>query len=385
MTQVTTLADTIMERCAANTFVSAQSFGPKRALNAAREVGALMRQAQKFVIEDEVTVAAVAMAMEHPDVLVGMLQKARPKYRVVFLEWSNQAAMEAAKLRYDPKAPARVGAMIERLHDTRPHYRMTFYNTLTGTRTEQGWLLPSLLAIEYNLHEPIAASDATMLVEDKAAIAHNVMQVSALGSSYKRAHEVDDEEGNSFMGKLLFELTSHLTHVFNPVLSVRPLLLGEYGARSQQTVVNAVRVEVVEHAGSWRLVIALLALMNDQTYLTGREAALPSKHRSIGGGKMLPYLRHQILSLALPRKIIERQARREFVQEATRLRPRRLQGGYFAQHRKRGDPNCEHVYVRETETRERCLLCKHAIWWVSDHMRGSFEAGILTHDHVVKA
>jgi hypothetical protein len=379
-----TLADTIMERCATNSFIAAQTFGHKHAHHAAREVTALMRQAQKYVIEDDATAAALSLAMEHPDVLVGMLSKARTKFRVVFIEWNNQVRMESTGQAFDPTAPTRVGAMIERLHETKPHYRMTFYDSLCGTKTERGWLMPALMSIEYNLHEPIPPSEATNLIEDKAEIAHNVMQVSALGSSYQRAHIVDDEEGNTFMGKMLFELTSHLTHIFNPIMPMtKSILMDDGGPQNKLMIRNGLRVEVIENAGSWRLAVAFLALMNDNTYLTAKDAVLPAKRRTVGS-KVVPYLRHQTLSLALPRKIVERKARKDFVQEAARLRPRRLQGGYFAQHRKRGDPKCEHVYVRETDTRERCMLCQHAIWWVSDHMRGSLDVGILTHDHVVK-
>ncbi|MGI4942060.1 MAG: hypothetical protein ACRYHQ_16115, partial [Janthinobacterium lividum] len=59
--------------------------------------------------------------------------------------------------------------------------------------------------------------------------------------------------------------------------------------------------------------------------------------------------------------------------------------GHWKHSRKHGDPRCEHAYVRETPSRERCVTCRAARWWVRDFQRGDEAVGVVARQRVVTA
>jgi len=358
----------------------------------------MLRRSQRYYIDDSVTEAAMTLAQEHPDILCGMLKRARSPYPVTWLEWDNHVRLRCIGREPDFDAPIRVGAIIERLDDSRPRYRMSSYAVNEGEDGIKS--TPPMLSVVYDLDAPISdnapESAEAALLSRLTKLPQEYMRLAMLGSSWNGPKGevgtfipnmfVGDQEGMQFFQKLLYEMSKHAVWGFNPI--VLPAVLPTLHAATKNSFkwkewCAGLQAYIFEDAGLWRFVISLLALLNAHNFIE-QEHPGRTEGRFTYKSKSIPYLQHRVVKLKLPRKIVERQALREYSELAGQARPRHEVAGHFAESRKRGDPNCEHAWVRETDTRDRCVLCKKAFWWVRDHCRGSAEVGFILEERLVQ-
>jgi hypothetical protein len=143
---------------------------------------------------------------------------------------------------------------------------------------------------------------------------------------------------------------------------------------------SVVRNNIIETSGTWRLMVSLMALIQARDYSTVQRPPDNPARRRFVGGKMVPFLQHWRVKLTLPRKIVLR----KIVTSVRHSLPRPRHGvdGHWAE-RASAIPNCDHVDVSETPTRDRCVFCKRARYWVKWHERGDSSVGYVVKDRVV--
>lgn len=371
-------------------------------LNARRVLGskvrAMLRGAHRFYIDDEVTAAACTLGVQHPDILMQMLPRARTPFASVWLEWSVAAQINAVGGTLYDDAPERSGVVVEQLDDNEPIFRLTsFAGPAPGERVK---CYVSSLATLYHLRTPIfnarKLSDYEEVVR-MSDLPEQLVRQSFVGAGYFALREDDADEAELHQRMQHCDaLTRHAAYIFNPLTSSfhRDVIAGRYDDKvidagwgdqrewqpAPKAVQSQVRNAILEGAGTWRLVMSLLALMNAQDFVERDRPFKFGKSYTVGR-HVLPYLDHITVKLKLPRHIVVQRMARELAESL----PRRRHGvpGHFAQSRKKGDPNCEHAYIDVSPTHERCVLCNHSRWWVKSHERGDASVGYVLKDRLV--
>jgi len=355
--------------------------------------------ARRYYLDDDVTRAAVTLGVQHPEILLQMLRRARTPFRKVWIEWNIAPQLEAAGVERLEDAAESVGVLIEALDDEKPVYRLTEIGITTDGSNH---VCPYPFSAVYNLEDPnflpARRSDYDLIQEATGAnpvLMRNIFVGSAyVGKTDERYAPMDPEEAE-FRKRQCDALTSHVTYGFTPHVGdvYRDILTGRYrfeGAKDQMPVYdlyqpivrNLLHHNLLEFSGTWRIAIAMLALLNARDFVASDEPWKAGKSRIVGG-KIMPYLSHHIVKLKLPRRVVEQRMVRQLGESIPRRRHE--VGGYWAESRKKGDPNCEHVFVQETPTREACVCCEKKRWWVRDHERGTAELGYVTKDRLVTA
>src|ERR1044072_9485663 len=175
------------------------------------KVRAMMRQAHRFFIDDEVTHAACTLGVQHPDILRQMLSRARTPFPSVWLEWSVEAQIEAAHGTLVAEGPERTGRVVEQIDSDEPIFRMTgFTGPAPGERIK---CTVSSLATLYHLRTPIFEArkmpdyDEVVRLSD---LPEQLIRQSFIGSGYS-AHREDDADEAEMHQRMLHcdALTRH--------------------------------------------------------------------------------------------------------------------------------------------------------------------------------
>jgi len=147
---------------------------------------------------------------------------------------------------------------------------------------------------------------------------------------------------------------------------------------------DAIRTDLMEHSGTWRFVVSLLALMNAQDYVQSNHVPVSGNRSRLASGKIIPYLDCHTVTLKLPRKIVEAHIIRQMADAVPKRRHDVI--GHWKHSRKRFPPapGCGHAFVNATATMEACALCGHRRWWVNEFERGDASVGFVLKDRVVK-
>lgn len=392
-------ADEVLALCGRNGKKVEPGFGnPSDRNRISNWVREQVTTARRFYLDDDVTRAAVTLGVQHPEILVQMLKRARTPFRKVWIEWNVAPQLDAANAdRYDDAAD-RVGVLIEALHDEKPIYRLTEIGiTTNGVRHVSAYPFSAVYDLEDPDSIPSRRSDFDLL-QQATGLNPVLMRNIFVGSAYvgqEEGHDIRDPEETEFRKKQCDALTKHVTYGLTPVVgdAYRDILTGKYrfeGVSDQREVYdhyqplvrNLLRHSILEFSGTWRIALAMLALLNARDFVASDEPWKAGKSRIVGG-KIMPYLSHYLVKLKLPRTIVEQRMVRQIGESIPRRRHEVM--GYWAESRKKGDPNCDHVYVAETPTREVCVCCEKKRWRVKDHERGSAALGYVTKDRLVTA
>ena len=377
--------------------------GPAGQRKAAAMVRDTMRNSQRFLVDDEVARAAAHFGTQHPDILLGMLPRARLPFPKVWVEWSQRVVLEELGQPVEDDCPPLIGAFVEQItgDDEHPLYRITECG-VDFTNEQARVASINATSILYSLDSPILGYNYTMQdrsdISRMSGISKEMMDKALIGSLYTEEmarydqrpddEPPDDETDIQFRLDLCRKLSGYATHVFSPFYpSYREMM--EH--RLHEMYGHIVRRSIVEFSGTWRLIISLFALVQSRDYTTHEQPPLnPARRRYPVGNKMAPYLQHWRVKLALPRRVV---LRRMIASTREALpRPRHgVEGHWAARHhapKSYGSDaatiaNCVHVDVAETPNRLRCALCGRATYWVKNHERGSSEVGYVTKDRVV--
>jgi hypothetical protein len=360
----------------------------------ASHLNGMMRSARRYFLDEEVTEAASLLGVNHPELLVEMLRRARAPFAKLWLEWPSAAQMRAIGRERPDDAPERCGVYIERLDETRPLYRLTGVGAVTHP-LPTGAVAESPISVIYNLDDPTGLPvplGEVRLISETTGYSEEELRRFLVGNSYYGKAEGTapvalDEAERRTRAKQCEVLTSHAMVAFTPASGrvYRDVLTGRnpfYNRPAYRSAVVQLMTEALhEQTGMWRFALSALALINARDYTTSDAPFKSGKNRWIGG-KVVPYLEHRLVSLKLPRKIVVRRVTKSLGESLPRRRHEVT--GHFKSSHKRGDPNCQHVYVNETETRELCVLCDHIRWWVNEFERGDASLGYVTKDRLVQ-
>lgn len=354
-----------------------------------------LRNARRFYLDEDITQAAVEMGYNHPDLLRGLLSRARTPFPMIWIEWPLEVALNAVGLEKEDDAPSRVGCLVEALHETEPLYRMTMIYASHGKAEV------SALSVLYHLSKPI--SDVLAEKNEVADIInrHPVFVVATghdkkvvsnvgllLGSAYTDTSHSLTAEDVAFRTQQCEALAKHAVIVYSPQMGEEffRFISGNGKTRDPNIISLATKFmvnDVSEQAGTWRLIISILAMINSKDRLHMESARCDGTGRRFVSGRGVPFLDHIVVKLRLPRKdTIQR-----LIREVRASIPRRLHDvmGHWKYRRKGldGDPECDHVWVETNATNEKCAICGWHRWWQKDTMRGSAEVGIITKDRLV--
>jgi hypothetical protein len=381
----TTLADTIIAACAAGGKNVEPAFGdPSERRKAGGGIRDRMIGSRRYYLDDEATLAITTLGVQHPDLLLEMLRRARAPFEKVWIEWPTKAQADAIGRPHLEGTPERTGALIERLDAERPLYRMTEIGTTTSDTVQAG-----PMSVVYDLLDPppLAPISDRSLISQFVSDDPTMMNRLLIGSAYVgklvdgKPEAIDDPDELRHREVQCDRLAGHATFMFSPLGGhlYKERLENRYD-RWHDITVRVLRESFQEQAGSWRFIIAALALINANDLIVRSDPWRIGRSRMVSG-KVLPYLEHYTIGLKLPRKNVEQRAVRMFGENLPKRRHE--VSGHFRQSRKQGDPDCSHVWVEETETREVCAVCAAKRWWVNDFERGDATLGYVTKDRAV--
>lgn len=341
----------------------------------ANQTRAMLRSSRRFYIDDEVVRAACRLGIQHPKVLFEMLQRARTPFDKMWLEWSLDAQLDEVKQTASADAPLRSGCFIERLDDVEPLYRLTQVGA-PARNTDSTSIAVSPISVVYNLRTPFVSNSLEYeRILQATRLPHEFVNMTLLGRAYL-AMEAEDEEEREERQQYCDALTAHATHILNPI--TRSFTLSGL-ARGSDATRSSIAMTIRESSGQWRLVVALLALINAQDFV--ERGTYRVGHNRTVARTVVPYLEHITVKLKLPRHIVQDRLVREFVEAIPRRRHEVM--GHWKHSRKRGDPRCEHALVDVTPRRQRCALCGFSRWWVNEHERGDAGLGYITKNRLV--
>jgi hypothetical protein len=401
-----------------------QSANPRLAMERLRP---RLLRARRYVIDDEVAVAASLLATRNPEVLAQLLPSARAPHPAVWLEWDQgaQALGTGFSGPADNGPGVRIGAFVEQVAGKLSQYRIDLV-LRDSFQTSDGWQQTFVLPPFGSLHDtdrplPLSAHVdeedlAAGLASTRAALATSLLGTSYVGSLIGLAqgdpefYDVVPDAGGwrehrlkidragrvilSEAAKLRLDITDEeldaRQRVCDHLTSHASLVLHELGRSSwdagrgmspQARSARAATHELLSmYSGFWGFIIALLAMIANPELVASSDPRTAGTKRFVSG-KNLPFLEHRMLTLRLTRAATVERTVRAMVK---RLSPRRHEvSGHWNTSQRRGDPTCDHAWLPLTDTRQSCALCEGLRWWVAAHSRGDIERGYVSKDRRV--
>lgn len=381
------LADRVLEACLRPAASLRCGPLPAEHKKIGAELAPRMRAAQRFIVDDDTIATAALLGMQHPQVLQQMLPQARLPFRSAWIEWDNHAHARAVGNEVQVDAARRVGALIEQLDPKRPFYRMTMLQEAFAHDSVQGLIITvSPVAIAYDLTgRPVeqGVDGAQLRLMHMLQETAYGLRLRILGAAYDNARFIESAEDRQHLHDACETLAGHAGFVIAP--HIEPFANAIERAASKERLAQLTALfsaSIDEQSGAWRVVIALLALLNSPQYATATTKPRASGSRSVGG-KQLPSLQHKTLRLRMPREVVYRHVLGQF----TLANPRREHDvtGHWRRLYRPGHEDCNHAFVEETSTRLCCALCGSRLTWVRDHIRGSSAAGVIKKDRSLES
>lgn len=380
------VADTIYAACSNPNRLLAYPT-PDGARRLATQLRATIRDARRFYVDEEVTLAATTLGVQHPDILLAMLKRARLPFGTCWVEWDNRAQVSAAGGVLAEDAPARVGVLAERLDPDLAVFRLTIIGL--GDDDGRQKVAVSPCSVLYDLDQPMddaAAAADRRLIAAASRLPEDYLRRTLVGGAYMEGPDPSRRDADEMAHRrgLCDALARHACHVLSPLMEpvMRPAASGDARYRHGE-VERVLRNAVVEESGTWRMVVSLFALINARDCTDSEAPGRAGRSRSVGA-KVVPYLEHRLVSLKLPRKLVVERLVRQYAEAIPRRRHE--VAGHWKQSRIKGTPNCEHAYVDETPKRQVCAVpgCGHKRWFVNEFARGDARLGWVTKDYHVE-
>jgi hypothetical protein len=374
---------------------------PGGSRRAASQIRAALISSERYELTDDVVRAATDLGVQHPDILIAMLSRARQPFPKMWVEWDQRVALEHLDIQVAEDAPPITGSYLEQISAPGefPVFKMT----------EMG--------LAYNLDPPRAAAHATSIIysldqpilermpllhQERSSLARftgiskEVLDTCLLGSTYSQidadmskylslmeSHSAQAHERKAMADhrlELCRKLAHHASHSLSSFWPSYTTMLSGSKAQLQEWE-HVVKNSILEFSGTWRFLVSVLALIQARDYTAHVQPPRNPAKRRFVGNKVVPYLQHWRVSLKLPRQVILRDmitSMRESLPQ-----PRRTIEGYWRSHHD-ADGTCDHVNVAETPNRYRCVLCKRALWFTPAHERGDSTIGYVKKNRVVE-
>jgi hypothetical protein len=397
--------------------------------------GEILR-AKRYILDDDVTEAAVDLGMQHPEILLAVLKNAMAPFDSMWIEWSPQAQMNASMnntglpegwLAAGGPPAGNCGVLLKRVGDTA--YRITMIGQcLLDTSASPGLSSYHMygvapLSIYYDIHSPVyggQGSPAEQMVVRHTDWNMDQVRSALLAGAYfmpetlkqelvadLKAEADEDETVSAEQIDSLYldvmttrmrqcdTLASHAMWTFDPIfgkpyqqrlaLGPNPFDKNDAQSRYFNFATETLGLEIQEEAGIFRFVIAVIALMVGRDRLAAEfPAGRDKKQSKFHRGRTVPFLENRRVSLTVPRKI----ANRRIVRSLYKSMPRAQHDveGHWKQRRKGYDVNCEHVMVWETPKREVCAIegCGFKRWRVEEFKRGDASIGVIKKTRVAE-
>lgn len=364
-----------------------------------------LRNSQRYYIIEDVTRAATRLGVNHPNILLEMLHRARAPFDRMWIEWPLDPQMEEAQRFLEYDAPARVGCFVELMSDEEPIYRLTMIGGPPRNERSSQISIPQV-AVLYHLHTPI--HEVRNLETGAIRIAQDIgskTRRTLVGAAYmEHVDDGADEEEKRQRTEYCNQLTEYASWIVNPMLANwhRAVMSGKHDHRKlgmttpgitgivedrnevltpKQGLMQGVINGVNEYSGMWRFAVATLALINAHNFIQQEGFRFGKTRTQLVSGNVIPYLDHIMVRLKLPRHVVEKKMLKSLAEAS----PRKRHGvaGSWREWHHRGDPDCDHAYIDVTQTRQRCTICGHAQWWVPAYQRGDARLGFVIKDTVV--
>lgn len=344
-----------------------------------------VRNARRYILDEDMTRAAVRLGTYHPDVLLRMLRRARTPHQSVWLEWDVRGQIEEAGGEFDTdNAPPRTAVLVERLDDAEPSYRMTAFDISPDPRDNT--VIVSPFSIVYHLIEKLGKMHdgegqrllGEYWVEMEGTNEQSRTSEVLMGSAFEVAkQQADSPEERAFLLGQIQEVADHAAITTTPKIGRKVMEISRAHPGGKQQLMHM----LMEEAGTFRIAISILALLNASDRVVTETPWRHVQKNRLVGGNIVPFLEHMLVTLKLPRKAAVERTLRSF-NEAIPKRRHEVDG-HWRHRRGVGDPSCEHVFAELSPTREKCVICGFDHWFVNEHMRGTAELGFVTRDRLV--
>ena len=198
--------------------------GPATQRRTAIKMREALRGAQRYFIEEDAIRAAATLGVQHPDVLLAMLPRARLPAPKMWVEWDQRAVLDELNQKIEPDAPPMIGAYLEEVNRDNgfPLYRITEMGIDAA-----GIVAVNATSILYSLDSPITTQP--FVLQDRSAVSRlsrvskEQMDMALIGTLYTNAVglyasgklQTDDTEALEHRVALCRKLVSHATHTFS--------------------------------------------------------------------------------------------------------------------------------------------------------------------------
>jgi len=343
---------------------------------AAEQIQRGVRNARKFVLDEEAAERIGNVVAEIPELIVREHQFARAPFDLTWIEWPSFHYWKALK---DREPALYEWAGLYGNEDTADY--MTGYlidhgriNVVAGGTMADKEVPPELTPMQYRLHTEWPMDDQLEFCR-RVGMSRRTIDQYLWGSSYGQLSE--DER------RLLRTYNTAEFVPFNPAHSG----FAHYNANS--TMESAARSCV----GELRTVIALLLMLNRPSIAMYRNT-LPN-HRGWMKGKVVPFMSHTTVSVSLDAVRVLRLIGTPAGESVARRR-HEVKGHYCHDRTAREYmriAGCIHEWQpchdewtpwpdapMSDVNHWMCKACGGKRWWRADHERGTAEVGFVAHD-----
>jgi hypothetical protein len=364
-------------------------------------------KSRRYFVDEEVTIAASTMGVDHPESLLQILRRARipTKVQTIYVEWFNRVAIEANDEKAHPNAPEKIGCFIESLNDTEPFYRITIVGVVgehDDPRLKNNAVMISPVSYLFRTDEYPTKSPDLPYIINATGFDEEWLQKACVGTAYVNSYRklIEDMASNNMkLGRDRVDgIGPHLNMAYDAckefqkycTVSLTPMTRNAILTMADKPLIqDYLKNDIVESAGTWRFIVSLLALMNEHEYITEtRGVKQKGGNPKIINGKIAPFIEHIVVGLKLPRKNVEQKLKDQFSnQETTPKRGHEVDGSWRT-FKSSGLRTCDHVYEYEenSDRRMRCIHenCGKLKFWTPGYKRGNFALGQIIKTRVLQ-
>lgn len=346
--------------------------------------------AHRYYLSDAATSTASMYAFNARNVEEQVVKLARPQFPLIWLEWSLSVQLNAVGIENEAESPpSRVGVLIKR-QSTPGRFLITPIATIKiPTSTKHVLICPvsilydtgEYLGDEYNydldfICESLIPSLSNLAKKHKIQLTKELcmgLTVKSLAGGFDDSHFIEYEKKSD----LANEFGKHAVHILTPIYGAIIKEGIHISTNERRFLLQTVISEsILENAGLFRMVSSALALINTKNYVSAAPIKPgmrnPSEDKKIAlKGRKNPL--YDFIELKVPHTVIIQDL--QGTEHEHRDRQRHMVGEHLCYRHNSGNPNCQHHFAKQSETREICLSCGYKRWWRKDHERGNIDLG----------
>lgn len=354
---------------------------------------AQIHSATKMVLHQDFARTAFELGEQHPDVLLQFLEYARMPFGSLWLEWKDREVRQADSFVYAGyrQHAETIGVLLRKVEEADQVERVSVEVFTDANAYRPGGVSLACVGAQFLL------GSGKLRLPEHESILREMTDLNGAGALDLGGADPIDEvlryiPFHSSLDKGLdensIESINRLRNmgVITTDTAVWPMLKFSWDmAKDRERLAELVKNEMMATAGILGMLCASIALisMNGEKEML-RFDSIPKGGAVIRHGRPLPLYEYRMLTIVRPQKAVVQIAKRLARTGSTDKRWHIVEG-HWCHSRKKGDPNCSHVYTRELDdegkpvgkARHVCKLCGAKKWRRQEFGRGNSLLGVI--------